>query len=721
VQNGQLFLGIDIGSTTIKAVLMTDKGKVRHTMYQRTRPMEEGGKVTCTSRCGQCGKCNLGALKKTLDAFVADAGVKQEEISSTVVTGSQIVEDTIRFVPFDFQVSEVSAHVAGALHYYPDCRAILDVGGQDSKAMIYNEQMQMWTSKMNGVCAAGTGAFLDNVAHKLNIPVEEMADKVNYDSTLEFSSVCAVLAATSVNKFKNRYPIGDVIGAACRAQARTIMSGVGELLYNYKGDIIFQGGVASNRAVAHYLKEITGNNIVIPEFHHVMGALGAANLARQHCGFRGKLVPSFFNAEDRVPLKSVGMRAQLTRKEFAIKKDLPLVWRNLFFPAEILNALGVRMLTLETYSALFARNQRKVKKYLDNASYKGYSAETCTFLRILEGMTLPKPDFAVSTSQPCQQGERIFQDLARSEGFEDRFYSLHTPIYNDANAVEHIAQGLEEAVSRIEKAIGAKMDMSRLQEACQLSNDARDLAIECNDLRYNSPPLVRGATAVYFAAIFSQLWGKKELVDIHRQFLLELQERKAELERKKVGIDDTHRLLWLHLPPFYDNKLLNYIEVNCNAPIVFEEVNYVAWDRLDLNDPYRSLARKLLTVGFLDPKQRVENIRDNAIKAKFNGCVLYNHGFGRCSMADSSLVKHLREELNKAHVPLLVLDGDCIDLTTDPCSTFTKVNAYTEALNLNRHGNIFGQVMEGKAGLLPSLQASIKFNPFSIFKSKNAG
>ena len=174
----------------------------------------------------------------------------------------------------------MSAHVAGAQHYYPDCKAILDVGGQDSKAMIFNDHMNMWNSKMSGICAAGTGAFLDSVAVKLGVPIEKMAEMANFDSDLEFSSVCAVLSATSINKFKNRFPLSEIIGGACRAQARTIMSGVGELFLGYKGDIIFQGGVAYNRAVAHFLKEITGNNIIIPEFHSVMGALGAACLAR---------------------------------------------------------------------------------------------------------------------------------------------------------------------------------------------------------------------------------------------------------------------------------------------------------------------------------------------------------------------------------------------------------------------------------------------------------
>lgn len=686
----QYYLGIDIGSTTFKAVVMDPEGKVGHVTYQRTKPVESG-RITCVGRCNECGNCNLGALKKTVNAFLADAGITMKDILCTVVTGSQIVEDTKRFIPFDFQVSEVSAHVAGALHYYPNCRAILDVGGQDSKAMIYNERMGMWTSKMSGICAAGTGAFLDSVALKLGIPVEEMANKVNYDTDLEFSSVCAVLSATSINKFKNRMPIGQIIGGACRAQARTIISGVGQLLFNYNGDIVFQGGVASNRAVAYYLREITHNNIIIPEFHRVMGALGAACLAKKFTELKNNLVLEKIEYEP-TPMKSVSMRANATRREFFSKnKTQPLVWRNLFFPTEILNALGVRMVTLETYAALFARNFRRTKQALDIAAYKGFAGETCSFLRVLEGTELQKPAFAVSTSQPCQQGERVFQDLARQYDFQDHFFSLHTPISLEVpNAVETIAEGLEKSVALMEKAIGLKMDMSRLAEACDLSNQAAEYSKKCNELRWTSPPLIRGSEGVYNAILFSQLWGRQEMVDIQKQFYTELLQKK-EWAEKRYRIEDTHRLLWLHLPPFYDTKALDYLEVTCNAPIVFEEVNFVDWDMLNPQDPYRSLARKLLTVGYLDPKLRVHYIASSAAKAKLSGCILYNHGFGRCSLSDSCFLKHLREELEAIELPLLTLDGDCMDPTTDPCSTFTKISAFVEALNSKKFGNMFGK------------------------------
>ena len=426
-----------------------------------------------------------------------------------------MVDDLARFVHFDTFVSEVSAHIAAASHYYPDCRAVLDVGGQDSKAMLFDDAMKIWVAKMSGICAAGTGAFLDSVAAKLSVPVEELADRVNYDSTLELSSVCAVLSATSVNKFKNRYPLGDVIAAACRAQARTIVSGVGNLFLNYEGAIVFQGGVASNRAVAHYLQAITGNRILIPELNQVMGALGAAQIARdcweQECNSSGAsrhgetrtdALSIWRNPSSSVrPVKkSAAMRIHLTRQEFLSKGDAPLVWRNLFFPAEILNALGVRMLTLETYAALHARSGKRLRKMFDRAARKGFSAETCSFLRVLEGDDhLPRPDFVVGTSEPCQQGERVLADLVRDLGCTDRYHLLHTPIHQSDRSVESIAAGLEASVAHLERSLGMKMDPGRLKEACALSNEAREIAIRCNHLRSTSPPLLRGSEAILFA------------------------------------------------------------------------------------------------------------------------------------------------------------------------------------------------------------------------------
>ncbi len=690
------YLGIDIGSTTFKAVLMSGDGKVERTVYRRTQPVESG-KVACTGHCSACGCCSGGSVKKLALEFLRAAGISFKDVDAIVVTGSQIVEDTRRFIPFDFQVSEVTAHVAGAKFLHPDVDAIIDCGGQDSKCMVYNPTMRLWTSMMSGVCAAGTGSFLDSVAQKLGVKVEEVADKVNYESNTEFSSVCAVLSATSINKFKNRVPIGDLLAGACKAQARTILNSVGQLLVNAPGrKILFQGGVAFNKAVAFFLKKLTGSEIVIPQYHEVMGALGAAVIAMRLHDLREKGKLDLAKVEyEPTRGKSTLLRIKSTKRDFfSHDPSKPLVWRNLFFPAEILNAMGCRIRTLETYAALFGRRADKVKEALGRAAQKGFDGQTCSFLRMLEGMELDKPDFVVSTVQPCQQAERVFADLVREHGIPDRLYSLQTPVNSQArNAVETVADGLAEAVSEMEKAFGRKLDPGRLEEACVLSNEAADLARKCADLRFTSPPLVRGSEAIYNAVVFSQLWGTQDLVDIQKAYYEELLAKKAWAERR-YSIDDTHRLLWLHLPPFYDTKHLDFIETTCNAPIVFEETNFVGWGPLDPKDPYRSLARKLLESGFLDPALRVEYVKRAVPAGRFNGVILYTHGFGRCSLADRALSKHLRETLDSIGVPLLALEGDCMDVSIDPCSTTTKISSFVEALNLNRYGNIFGKVKE---------------------------
>lgn len=690
-QAEKLYLGIDIGSTTYKAVILSQGGKVLATTYQRTQPVDSG-RLACTGRCSGCGNCSMGAVRKTTDDFLKKAGFTFKDMAATVVTGSQIVDDTNRFIPFDFQVSEVSAHVAGAKLFYPDVDAIIDCGGQDSKCMVFNPKMDLWTSMMSGVCAAGTGSYLDSVAAKLGVPVEEIAGKVNYDSTTEFSSVCAVLSATSINKFKNRIPIGDLLAGACRAQARTILNSVGQLLLHRPGRrILFQGGVASNGAVAHYLRELTGSDIVIPEHHQVMGALGAACLARDYAGLRKDGASRGKVQYEPSRGRSVRLRVTSTKRDFfSTDKSKPLVWRNLFFPTEILNAMDCRIRTLETYAALFGRKADKVKEALGRAAQKGFDGQTCSFLRMLEGMELEKPDYVVSTMQPCQQAERVFADLVRELDIPDRLYSLQTPINGHSrNAVEMMADGLAESVSLMEKAFGRKLDPARLEEACRLSNEAAALAKKCAHLRFTSPPLVRGSEAIYNAVVFSQLWGTQDLVDIQQAYYEELLAKK-EWAEKRYALGDTHRLLWLHLPPFYDSKHLDFVEKTCNAPIVFEETNFVAWEPLDPKDPYRSLAKKLLQSGFLDPSLRVEYVKKAIPAGQFNGVILYTHGFGRCSLADRAFSKQLRETLDAVGVPLLALEGDCMDASIDPCSTVTKIASFVEALNFKRYGNIFG-------------------------------
>lgn len=685
----QLFLGVDIGSTTLKAALLDENCEVLETLYTRTQP-QKAGFVNCINRCSDCGACYSGAVKTQIGKFLKKANVSFKELKAITITGSQVIEDTQKFILFDFQVSEISAHIAGAQFFFPEAEAILDVGGQDSKAMIFKDKM--WFSKMSDICAAGTGSFLDAIASKLNISVEDIANKIDFNSELEFSSVCAVLGATSVNKFKNRYPLGQILAGACKAQARTIMSGVGELLFGYKGNIIFQGGVSSNSAVVHYLKEITQQNILVPKFNQVMGAIGAGILACQNSISKIKPKKSLEKTPTQT-FKALQLRAKLNVKEFLAKSDKPLVWRNLFYPVEILNALGVRPFTLETYAALNSRNQKRLKTYLDNASQRGFKAETCSFLRVLEGMPdLPKPAFVISTSAPCHQAERILKDLAEQQLKieSDKFFTVSIPAHARENAVQALAEELELSVELMEKATGHKMEISKLQEACELSNIAREYSDQCNDLRAKYAGLVKGSELAYHSIIFSPFWGRPELVEMQKTLYEEML-----LESEKFQAIDRparHKIIFLHLPPFYSNKLLTYIEDHCHADIIIEETNYTGWKPLNAKKPYYSLAERLLQMGFINQEERVKAIKNFVNKNNIDGILAYNHGFGRCSMLDNVFIQALKAELKteKQNAPLLIVDGDCLDASIDPCSTYTKINAFFEALNAQKFGSVLG-------------------------------
>jgi predicted CoA-substrate-specific enzyme activase len=674
--NNNFYLGIDLGSTTIKAVILNETGQVHNTLYKRI--LSKPDIHNCKNTCMTCGKCGLGAINEEVHNFINNSELNIQNIKRTVVTGSQFNDQLSINIDINSHISEITAHIEAARFFYPECNAVLDVGGQDSKAMRFDSKMAIWKSLMSGVCASGTGAFLDNLAYRLGVDIEQINDLATLNSGLEFSWVCGVFGATSINRFKSQYPIGMIIDGACRSQARMIAVGVGQLFEGYSGKIIFQGGVAANRVVAHYLEKEIGQQIVIPKYYGVMGALGAAYYAYSKLH---NTIKKNINTQ-KIKLKASAIRTNSTKQRYLGMKDKPLVWKNLFFPAEILNAFNVNSLCLEEYAALQTRNTRKRNYALKKAGIKGLNSETCSFLRILEGLKLPTPKAVISTVKPCQQADKVVMDLVQTYGLKEKYIALDIPAEDHRlESINRLAEELKQAVSRLEKILDQKMDPNLLSEACAYSNQARDWAIKVNNLRLSQPPLIKSKEAIRFASLFSQLWGTPELVIQQKQLFEDLSVRQ---KTQSIEIEDSLRICWLHFSPFYDNSLLDYLEEECSAPIIFEEVNYVGWQKLDANDPYKSLARKMLSSGWSSSEQRIEMICKHAILGKLDGVILYNHLFGHCPMSEPLFIKQLQEKLNSIQVPLLVLDGDCIDSTIDPCSSKTKIKAFTESLHMKK-------------------------------------
>ena len=174
--------------------------------------------------------------------------------------------------------TEIACHGRGAYHHFPRRITVVDIGGQDNKVIELDEDGRRLGFKMNRKCAAGTGAFIEEIAHRLDVPLEAldaMAARSTTDLTL--NSFCTVFAATEVlARIRQGVPPEDLARAAFRSVVRRIVES-----HPLSGEVVLTGGVvAHNPVVVELLAEATGARALLPPEPQLAGALGAALLAR---------------------------------------------------------------------------------------------------------------------------------------------------------------------------------------------------------------------------------------------------------------------------------------------------------------------------------------------------------------------------------------------------------------------------------------------------------
>jgi predicted CoA-substrate-specific enzyme activase len=180
----------------------------------------------------------------------------------------------------DLARNEVTAHATAALHFYPDVRTIIEIGGQDSKLIVVRDGA-VTDFAMNTVCAAGTGSLLDHQAARMGIAIEDLASlALSATESVRVSGRCAVFAETDIVDKQQRGARREaLLRGLCDALVRNFLSGVarGKPL---EPPVVFQGGVASNRAVVEAFERELGVKIQVPAYSGVMGAIGIAMLVR---------------------------------------------------------------------------------------------------------------------------------------------------------------------------------------------------------------------------------------------------------------------------------------------------------------------------------------------------------------------------------------------------------------------------------------------------------
>lgn len=249
-------MGVDIGSSSSKVVILKD-----------------GKEIAAQSviQSGIGGDSVYIVVKECLEKI----NLKKEDIDFTVVTGY----GRFTFEGADKQISEITCHAKGVNFLLPNVRTIIDIGGQDVKAISINSKGNVEQFFMNDKCAAGTGRFVTVISRVLNVPLEKIGD---YDkmskNPCNISSTCAVFAESEViSQLANGAKKEDIIAGVHNSVASKILG----LLYRttLTEQIAVCGGGAQNSGILRGIKEALNKVIVTPDKPQLTGALGAAIFA----------------------------------------------------------------------------------------------------------------------------------------------------------------------------------------------------------------------------------------------------------------------------------------------------------------------------------------------------------------------------------------------------------------------------------------------------------
>lgn len=255
-----IYLGVDIGSVSSNFVLMNNQMEIVEKLYLRT----QGNPVKAI----QTGFAAL--LEGHEDDAVKGVGTtgSGRHLCATLL-GADVIKN------------EITAHAVAAANIYPNVRTIIEIGGQDSKIILLKNGV-VHDFAMNTVCAAGTGSFLDQQASRLCIQIEDFGERaIKSQQAVRIAGRCGVFAESDmIHKQQMGFPMEDIMMGLCEALVRNYLNNVAKGK-KIEDPVVFQGGVAANIGLKEAFTRVLEREIHVPQHYEVMGAIGAAILARE--------------------------------------------------------------------------------------------------------------------------------------------------------------------------------------------------------------------------------------------------------------------------------------------------------------------------------------------------------------------------------------------------------------------------------------------------------
>lgn len=253
----ELYAGVDVGSTTTKVALIDPSGKMLADAIDKS------------------GFDFAGAAENVFSQALEVLGAERQQVKRVVSTGYG--RRNVAFA--DEMRTEILCHSAGAYHYYPEALTIIDIGGQDNKIIRVNAAGERETFAMNRKCAAGTGAFIEEISYRLGLELSSLnglAEKS--ENEVSIGSFCTVFSCTEILGLLRRgAKPEDIIKGVFRSVVKRVVE-----MDAIVGKVVLTGGViAHNPIIASMMAEMTESQVVIAPHPQTIGAYGAALTARK--------------------------------------------------------------------------------------------------------------------------------------------------------------------------------------------------------------------------------------------------------------------------------------------------------------------------------------------------------------------------------------------------------------------------------------------------------
>jgi predicted CoA-substrate-specific enzyme activase len=254
------FGGVDVGSTQTKAIIIDEN---RAVVGRALQDMETSMKTVA---------------QDAFDAALADAGIRADQVVR--VAGTGYGRYNVSFG--DEQVTEISCHARGAIALFPGTATVIDIGGQDTKAISVKPDGQVADFTMNDKCAAGTGRFLGAASYALEMPLSALGPlALKSQNPVRITTTCTVFAESEIisHLAKGILPedvlmgVHQAITSRCVSLARRV---------GIHSEVTFTGGVSRNVAMVRLIEDAVGTKVNVSPDAHYCGALGAALFAHEH-------------------------------------------------------------------------------------------------------------------------------------------------------------------------------------------------------------------------------------------------------------------------------------------------------------------------------------------------------------------------------------------------------------------------------------------------------